>query len=165
MTLWRHASPHPATFKVIPGRVQVMPGSAVPGRNRVVTGHPSHLQLQNYLILILRTILILSPPSDYFRSSDSMFLFTDTVHVTNFYGTMILTIDSNCLRSNKVNIVHRLVRFRLSSKVRMRFFSFEYIVSLEPRSFWYAISSNTTDSSAATSCTACWSCCDVDVSA
>ena len=30
-------------FKVIPGRVRVMPGSAIPGRNWVVTGHPSHL--------------------------------------------------------------------------------------------------------------------------
>jgi len=29
-------------FDVIPGRVRVMPGSAIPGRNRVVAGYPSH---------------------------------------------------------------------------------------------------------------------------
>ena len=30
-------------FKVIPGRVRVMLGSAIPGRNWVVAGYPSHL--------------------------------------------------------------------------------------------------------------------------
>ena len=30
-------------FKAIPGWVQVMPGDAIPDRNRVVAGYPSHL--------------------------------------------------------------------------------------------------------------------------
>ena len=30
-------------FKVIPGQVRLMTGSAIPGRNRVIAGYPSHL--------------------------------------------------------------------------------------------------------------------------
>jgi len=50
----------------------------------------SHSRWRLWIILIIKLlIIILSPPSDYFCTSDSIFLSTDTVHIANFYDIMI----------------------------------------------------------------------------
>ena len=50
-------------FKVIPGRVREMPGSAIPRRNRVVAGYPSHLYLCqidfNFIDALLTFLLLI----------------------------------------------------------------------------------------------------------
>jgi len=91
-------------FKVISGRVRVIPGSAIPSRNRVVAGYWSHLYFRiitlTYKMLYsgqpacLREFISPYQPSHSLRSSNQLLL---TVPCTGNYGYTHHYLQTNIL--------------------------------------------------------------------